>query len=82
MVGESAFSSAYHQDVNGMIIKSLIYENYLSEVLASATRGAVPRVFVVEVDFLCMGSPHMFPGIPFNEDCCTKAVLATLELQE
>ena len=54
----------------------------LSEVLISTTRGAVLLVFVVEIDFLCVGSPHMVPGTAFPEKCCTKAELATLELQE
>ena len=42
-------------------------------MLVLTTRGAVPLVFVVEVDSLCVGSPHMVPGITFPEKCCAKA---------
>ena len=54
----------------------------LSEVLVSTTRGAVTLVFVVKVDFLCVGSRRMVPGKTFPGNCCPKAELATLELQE
>ena len=36
-----------------------------SGVLFSATRVAVLLVFVLEVGFLCVESPHMVPGIAF-----------------
>ena len=52
----------------------------LSKVLVSTTRVAIPLVCVVEV--ICVGLPHMVHGITFPEKCCTKAELATLELQD
>ena len=39
-------------------------------------------VFVVEVEFLCVGSPHMVLEKTFSENCCTKAEFASLKLQE
>ena len=51
-------------------------------MLVSTTSGAVALVYVVEVDFLCVGSPHMVPEKTFPEKYCTKTELATLELEE
>ena len=39
-------------------------------------------VFVVEVNFLCVDSPHKASGITFHENCFTKAELTTLKQQE
>ena len=50
-------------------------------MLALTTRDAVSQVFVVEVNFPCVWSPHMTPVTTFFENFCTKAELATLELQ-
>ena len=54
----------------------------LSKPSISATRCAVTLVFVLEVGCLCVGSPHMVPEITNSENCCAKAELATLKLQE
>ena len=51
-------------------------------MLLLATMGAVPEVFVVEADFICMRSSDAIFQITFPETCCTKAELATLELKE
>ena len=51
-------------------------------MLVFATKGAVPLVFMVEKDFLCVGSPQMVAGITFLENSCNKAELATLKPQE
>ena len=63
-------------------LKNTSLRLFLSGVLASTTSGAVPLFFVVELNSLCVGSPHMVPGTTFPEKCWTKTELATLELQE
>ena len=63
-------------------LKNTSLTSSLSEVLVSTTRGAAPLVFVVELDFLCVGSPQMVPGTTLSEECCTRTDLTTLELQE
>ena len=37
---------------------------------------------MIVVNFICVGSPHIIPGITFPKNCCTKAELAILELQD
>ena len=45
-------------------------------------KGCSSPVFFVDVGFLCVGLPHMAPGIVFLWNCCNKSKLATLELHE
>ena len=50
----------------------------LSEVLVSTTGGAVPLFFVVELDSLSVGSPHIVLGTTFSEKGWTKAEFGQL----
>ena len=53
-----------------------------TEILVSVARDVILLVCVIEVNFICVGSPHIIPGITFPKNCCTKAELAILELQD